>query len=144
MTGETCSGGPLDVPTLEVMAQRATTHPLVDGWAFRPDALSPRRLELRLDEEQYPPPVAEARLDVRWFEGGDYTVQYLETRGEEVWQCRWDRHEKSGAPTAHFHPPPDAAATVESSPLGSTHHLGVLFAVLDWTVERVEGLHGRR
>ena len=36
--GETPSG-PLDVPTLEVLAQRATTYPLVTTWEFRPDSL---------------------------------------------------------------------------------------------------------
>ena len=142
MTGETYSGGPLDVPTLEVIARRAVTHPLVSGWTFRPDAVSPRRLELALDEKQYPSPVTEVRLDVRWFDGGDYTVQYLETRDGDAWQCRWDRHPKPGAVRAHFHPPPDAAAAVVSSPLESTHHLGVLFGILDRITERIERLHG--
>jgi hypothetical protein len=41
--------GPLDVATLEVLARRGDAHPLVDEWAFRPDELSPRRLELQLD-----------------------------------------------------------------------------------------------
>lgn len=141
MTGEEYSTGPLDVPTLEVIAQRAVTHPLVDGWAFQPDAVSPRRLEVHLDDAQYLRPVVEARLDIRWFEGDDYTVQYLETRDDGVWQCRWDRHPKPGAPTAHFHPPPDAAANVEPSTLQATHHLGVLFGALDWITERIERLH---
>jgi hypothetical protein len=141
VTGEEYSGGPLDVPTLEVIAQRAGTHPLVDGWAFQPDAMSPRRLELSLDEDQYSSSVDEARLDIRWFEGGDYTVHYLETRDDDVWQCRWDRHPKPGEPTAHFHPPPDAASDVEPSTLQATHHLGVLFGVLDWITERIEQLH---
>lgn len=143
MTGEEYSSGLLDVPTLEVLAQRAATHPIVEQWAFQPDAISPRRLELYLDDDQYPPSVAEARLDVRWFEGGDYTVHYLEMRGTDVWQCRWDRHSKPGAPAAHFHPPPDAASDVEPSILQATHHLGVLFGVLDWITERIEQLHGR-
>ena len=141
MTSEEYSSGPLDVPTLEVIAQRAVTHPLVDGWAFQPDTMSPRWLELSLDENQYPPPVGAARLDVRWFEGGDYTVHYLEMRDEEVWQCRWDRHPKPGEPKGHFHPPPDAASDVEPSTLQTTHHLGVLFGVLDWITERIEQLH---
>jgi hypothetical protein len=140
VTGEEYSGGPLDVPTLEVIAQRAVTHPLVDGWAFQPDAMSPRRLEFHLDDDQYPPSVVEARLDIRWFDGGDYTVQYLETGGDYVWQCRWDRHPKPGTPTAHFHPPPDAVG-VEPSVLVQTQHLGVLFGVLDWITERIEQLH---
>ena len=141
MTGESYSGGPLDVATLDVLAGRAGTHPLVDGWTFQPDAMSPRRLELHLDDEQYPRPVEEARLDVRWFDGGDYTVHYLELRGDDAWQCRWDRHPKPGGSKAHFHPPPDAVSDVEPSGLGATHHLGVLFAVLDWVAERVEQLH---
>ena len=140
MTGEEYSGGPVDVPTLEVIAQRAGTHPLVDGWAFQPDAMSPRRLELYLDEDQYSSSVDEARLDIRWFEGGDYTVHYLETRDDDVWQCRWDRHPEPGEPKAHFHPPPDAASDIEPSTLQATHHLGVLFGVLDWITERIEQL----
>jgi len=141
VTSEEYSSGPLDVPTLDVIAQRAVTHSLVDGWAFQPDSMSPRRLELHIDENQYPSPIRGPRLDVRWFEGGDYSVHYLETRDDDIWQCRWDRHPKPGAPKAHFHPPPDAASDVVNSTLQATHHLGVLFGVLDWITERIEQLH---
>lgn len=141
MSGEGYSGRPLDIATLDVLAKRADTHPLVDGWAFQPDAMSPRRLELLLDDDQFPPSVETVRLDVRWFEGGDYTVHYLEERGDDLWQCRWDRHPKPGEPKAHFHPPPDAASTVEPSGLQATHHLGVLFGVLNWITERIKDLH---
>lgn len=141
MSGDDYTGGPLDVATLEVLGERANSHPLVDEWAFRPDAMSPRRLELSLDAGRYPPPVEAARLDVRWFEGGDYTVQYLERRDDDIWQCRWDRHPKPGEPREHFHPPPEAASTVEPSNLEATHHLDVLFAVLDWVTERITQLH---
>lgn len=135
------SSGPIDVATLEVLARCADTHPLVDSSVFRPDVMSPRRLELHLDDGQYPTSVEDARLDVRWFEGGDYTVHYLEIRGTDVWQCRWDRHPKPGEPKAHFHPSPDAAPTVEPSGLRATHHLDVLFAALDRTAERIGHLH---
>ena len=141
MTSEEYSSGPLDVPTLEVLAQRAVTHSLVDGWALQPESMSPRRLELYLEENQYSSPITEARLDVRWFEGGDYTVHNLETRDDDILQCHWDRHPKPGAPKAHFHPPPDATSDVEPSSLQATLHLGVLFGVLDWITERIEQLH---
>lgn len=142
MSGDECAyaGEPLDVATLEIIAQRAGTHPLVDRWEFQPDAMSPRRLELHLDGDQYPPPVVTPRLDIRWYDGGDYTVHYIEKRGDDDWQCRWDRHPKPGAPKAHFHPPP-TATEVEPSDLQSTHHLGVLFGVLDWIAERIEQLY---
>ena len=141
MSGEDYSGGSLDLPTLEVLARRADTHPLVDSWAFEPDALSPRTLVIHLDRAQYPPTVESARLEVRWFEGGDYTFHYLETRDDGNWQCRWDRHPKPEAPRVHFHPPPDAAAGVVESGLDENHHLGVLFAVLEWVEGRVARIH---
>ena len=133
--------GPLDTATLEAVARRAGTHSLVDSWAYQPDSLSPRFLELQLDAEQYPAAVNAARLDIRWFEGGDYTVHYLETRAESTRQCRWDRHPKPDEPRAHFHPPPDAAPTVEASELTDEHYLGVLFAVLEWVEARVTTCH---
>jgi len=141
VSGEDYSGGPLDIATLEVLAQRSDTHPLVENWSFQPDAISPRRLELDIDASQYPQSVQSARLDVRWFEGGDYTVHYLEMHDDDTWQCRWDRHPKPGEPKAHFHPPLDSDADVETSDLEATHHLGVLFAALDWITERIETLH---
>ncbi len=133
--------GPLDIPTLTVLAQRAATHPLITEWQFRPDSLSPRLLELQIDPTQYPASLSGVRLDVRWFEGGMYSFHYLETASNETWQCRWDRHPKPHAPTAHFHPPPDANDLVEPSPLEADHHLAVLFAVLEWLEKRVSKHH---
>lgn len=131
------ASGPLDVPTLEVLAKRATTHPLVTDATFQPDPISPRLLEILVDATQYPEPIREVRLDVRWFEGGEYSIHYVEVDPERTWQCRRDRHPKPNAPTAHFHPPPNAGAAVEPSSLGSDHHLAVLFAVLDWVEGRL-------
>lgn len=133
--------GPLDVHALEALARRASSHPLVSGWTFRPDAIAPRVLEIQLDQAQYPSTVQEIRVDVRWFVGGDYTVHYLEARADERFQCRWDRHPKPEAPREHFHPPPDASASVEDSPLNADHHLEVVFGVLSWIQDRVERLH---
>jgi hypothetical protein len=140
VTADSFDSGPLDVATLRTLARQAESHPLVDGWAFQPDAVSPRVLELHLDVAQYPTTVDEARFDVRWFETDDYTVHYLETWADGVWQCRWDRHPKPDTPRAHFHPPPDADG-VEPSDLDGTHYLDVLFALLDWASDRVGRLH---
>ena len=131
------ASGPLDVPTLEVLAGRATTHPLVTDVTFEPDSITLRVLEIHLDAEQYPDPVTEVRLDIRWFEGGNYSIHYVEAGREEPWQCRWDRHPKPDAPTEHFHPPPDAGSAIQASQLGADHHLAVLFAVLEWIQGRL-------
>ena len=142
MTDDDGPSGPLDSATLEVLARRARTHPLVLGWGFRPDGLSPRVLELQLDETQYPARVRGARLDVRWFDGGDYTVHNLERHEDGTWECRWDRHPKPNAPREHFHPPPCAASNAEPSPFETNHHLDVLFAALDSIEERIGDLYG--
>lgn len=134
------ASGALDVATLSLLARRAETHPLVARWAFDPDSMSPRLLEIHLDAGQYPRSITAVRLDVRWFEGGDYTFHYLESHERDDWQCRWDRHPKPEAPRAHFHPPPDAAR-VEEAEIDETHHLGVFFAVLEWVESRLESLH---
>jgi hypothetical protein len=130
--------GPLDVPTLEVLKQRAVTHQLVTDAAFQPDSLAPRLLEVTLDSGQYPSRVSGVRLDIRWFEGGDYSIHYVEIQREGTWQCRWDRHPKPEAPPEHFHPPPNAGTTVQPSSLASDHHLSVLFGVLDWSEDRLQ------
>lgn len=136
------SSGPIDLGALEVIASRADSHPLVVSWQFEPNGMSPRRLALRLDPEQYPEPVTSVRIDVRWYEGGDYTFHYVESRFDGEWQCRWDRHPKPEGPRSHFHPPPDADSSVEPSGITEDHHLGVVFAVLDWVEHRVDDIHG--
>lgn len=138
---EEAPSGPLDVQTLELLGRRGSSHPLVSERSFRPGTVSPRRLEFRLDGDQYPPAVTGARIDVRWFVGEDYTIHYVEAHANGRWQCRWDRHPKPDGPRAHFHPPPDASG-VEPSPLSADHHRGVVFAVLDRIEERNRELHG--
>jgi hypothetical protein len=98
-------------------------------------------LVVSLDAAQYPGAVDTARIDVRWFEGGAYSLHYVETRESDRWECRWDRHTKPDAPRAHFHPPPDASQRVSDSTLADTHHLDVFFDVLEWVTARVESLH---
>ncbi|MFB6176923.1 MAG: hypothetical protein ABEI99_07235, partial [Halobaculum sp.] len=117
------------------------SHPLVVENRLQPDTLSPRMLALALDADQYPASVESVRIDLRWYESGDYTVHYIESRAEGEWQCRWDRHPKPDAPQRHCHPPPDASADVEATPLDAEYHIGVLFEVLDWVGERVASLH---
>lgn len=131
--------GRLDPITLQTMGRRAASHPLVETWQFEPDSASPRMIEIRLDTGSYPIDVEEARLDVRWFVTDDYSLYYVETRNEEPYQCRWDRHPKTDAPRSHFHPPPDAGTAEESTP--PANHLEVLFTVLGWIRERVHRLH---
>lgn len=133
------ASGRLDRTTMETIAQRSETHPLVASWHFQPDRLSPRSLQVTLDASTYPESVTDARLEIHWFVTGDYYIHYVEAHEETQYQCRWDRHPKTGISRSHFHPPPDAGEA-EVSPVG-THHLDVLFEVLDWVAERVSELY---
>jgi len=133
------TGGRLDRTTMRALGRRAVTHPLVDGWRFEPDDLSPRLLRIALDADAYPDAVEAARIDVHWFVTDEYYIHYLETRGDSRYQCRWDRHPKTNAPMTHFHPPPDAGDPEPTSP--GDHHLAVLFTVLDWVSDRVKTLY---
>lgn len=103
---------------------------------------SPRLLHISLDASAYRAAVTAARIVIRWFVDDDYSVHYLEKHQHNAYQCRWDRHPKSTAPRSHFHPPPDAG---DAEPLAlDSHHLAVLFAVLDWVSDRVERLYADR
>ncbi|MFC7317104.1 DUF7342 family protein [Halomarina halobia] len=91
----------------------------------------------RLDAARYPPTVEAARLDVRWFTSGDFSVQYVETAANGArLTCRWDRHPHSHDPRLHFHRPPDGTS-VEGLSLGSIHPLDVLSTVLAAVERRV-------
>lgn len=134
--------GRLDVTTLALIARRAGTHQLFATRTYEPSTRSPRRLELRLLASASPPAVESARIDVRWFDIGDYSVHYVEQSADAVsYQCRWDRHPETDTSHAHYHPPPDAGDPVET-PLPSHHPLDVTFAILAWVADRVGTLHG--
>lgn len=140
---ESIPDGRLDVPTLQTLAQRASTHSLAEDWAFDPSSLSPRLLQIHLDADRFPSDVTVVRIDVRWFTTGDYSFHYVEEHheGDDRFQCRWDQHPKTTAPRTHFHPPPNAGRAEPSSL--NPHHLEVLFTVLDWVSDRVVQLHKR-
>jgi hypothetical protein len=45
------------------------------------------------------------RFDMKCYRKGYYSFHYTDSTGRNF---RWDHHPKAGAPTKHFHPPPDA------------------------------------
>lgn len=105
--------GPLDV---EAMTAIRETVCELDGLVDRErtgldDLVDPGVLPIVLDDG-----IGEAtacRFDVTWYRSGHYCVHHVDDAGVNY---RYDRHPKDGAPTAHFHPPPDApSADVEPS-----------------------------
>lgn len=129
--------GPPDRQTLRLLERVLGDEPTVDATAFEPDGYEPRLLRVRLDADRYPPPVTSARLDVRWFVGGDFSIHYVETTTDDHWECRWDRHPNPHGTRAHFHRPPDGEET-EDLDLPSLHPLDVGSVVLSAVEHRIE------
>lgn len=132
------STGPPDRQILRLLETHLASDPLVDDTAFQPNHSEPRSLQVRLDEERYPSAVSSARIDVRWFESGDFSFHYVERQADGGrWECRWDRYPSGHSARSHFHRPPDASE-VEDLTLPSQHPLEVYSTVLDAVEQRVE------
>lgn len=134
------STGPPDRQTLRLLERQLTAEPLIAETVFDPDSYEPNLLRARLDSGQYPASVPTARLDVRWFTTGDFSLHYLETHdANERWECRWDRHPNTHNARDHFHPPPTAATPGEDASWPSDHR-DVLTLVLDEIEARIAAL----
>ncbi len=131
--------GPPDRETLRLLERHLASDSLVAETAFDPNRFEPRLLRVRLAAEQYPEIVETARLDVRWFTTGDFSIHYIEEHDESRWECRWDRHPNGHNARLHFHQPPDGAEITNFS-LSSLHPLELYSTVLDATEARIETL----
>ena len=137
------STGPPDRQTLRLIERHLVSDSLVAETEFDPDSYEPRLLRARLDAERYPVSVIAARLDIRWFTTGDFTIHYVEAHdGGERWECRWDRHPNTHDDRLHFHRPP-AAEEVTDLSLPSLHPLEVYSTVLTAIAQRIEILWSR-
>lgn len=131
--------GAVDVAVLRTVQTNLEGTSLVETARFQPTAADPRQVSAVLDSAQYPDSVTAARLDIRWFRNGDFSVHYVEAhRDDSRWQCRWDRHPNEHNARRHFHPPPDAsdAIDVDVSPYARE----LLPTVLQWIEERIADL----
>jgi hypothetical protein len=52
--------------------------------------------------------VQSARLEVVWFESGDFSLHYHEAHEDGAFDHRWDRHPSDHNTRDHVHPGPDA------------------------------------
>ena len=137
---ESGTTGPPDRQTLRLLEQQLATDSLVSETRYDPDAYEPRLLSVLLAPDQYPDSVAVARLDIRWFTTGDFSIHYVEEhKTDDVWECRWDRHPNRHNSRLHFHQPPDAAEITDLS-LPSLHPLEVYSTVFAALEARIEDL----
>lgn len=68
----------------------------------------PDRLTCHYRSRFYPSSVEAARLELTWYENGDFSMHYHETLAEGAFDHRWDRHPSDHNARDHVHPGPDA------------------------------------
>ena len=131
--------GPPDRQTLRLLERQLSSDPLVAEVRFEPDPYEPRLLHAALDTDRYPESVTAARIDIRWFTTGDFSIHYLEGRSNEQWECRWDRHPNTHNTRVHFHEPP-TGTPVSDLELSSLHSLDIYAKVFEAIEQRIESL----
>lgn len=106
-TAESPTGAPVDFDRLAVIRDRLAT----DSRFSRIDeqlAFAPDRLVCVYDKRFYPAWVQTARLEVVWYENGDFSLQYHENHETGAFDHRWDRHPSDHNTRDHIHPGPAA------------------------------------
>lgn len=101
------NGAPVDFDRLESIAVRLSMGDRFTRVEATPD-FAPDRVVCVYDPGFYPRSVHEARLEIVWFENGDFTVHYHEDHAEGMFDHRWDRHPSDHNTRDHVHPGPDA------------------------------------
>jgi hypothetical protein len=66
------------------------------------------RLVCVYDGRFYPRTVSEARLEVVWFENGEFCIHSHEDHDDGKFDHRWDRHPSDYNTRDHVYPEPDA------------------------------------
>jgi hypothetical protein len=101
------TGTPIDFDRLDVIRERFSTDERFAGIDEQPE-FAPERLVCAYDQRFYPRSVRAARIEIAWFENGDFSVHYHEEHGDGAFDHRWDRHPSAHNARDHVHPGPDA------------------------------------
>jgi len=104
---DTLTGAPIDFDRLDVIQERFSTD---ERFAQIDEQLefAPERLICVYDQRSYPTSVRSARIEIAWFENGDFSLHYHEEHQDGVFDHRWDRHPSAHNTRDHVHPGPDA------------------------------------
>lgn len=100
-------GAPVDFDRLDVIDERLGADDRFER-TIRNPAYAPERLVCVYSPRWYPATVETARLELVWFENGDFSIHYHETHPDGTFDHRWDRHPSTHNTRDHVHPGPDA------------------------------------
>lgn len=73
------SGAPIDFDRLDTIEARLATAKRFSRIDSSPE-FAPERIVCIFDSQLYPPTVTEARLEIAWFENGDFSLHYHENQ----------------------------------------------------------------
>lgn len=104
---ETLTGAPVDFDCLEIIRERFATDERFARINEQP-AYAPERLVCVYDQRFYPESVRGARIEIVWFENGDFSLHYNEDHRDGAFDHRWDGHPSAHNARDHIHPGPDA------------------------------------
>jgi len=104
---ESGATAPVDFDRPELVRTRFAGDGRFASVELRP-GFAPDRLVCTFDDRFYPETVLEARLEIVWYENGDFTVHYHEDHESGSFDHRWDRHPSDHNARDHVHPGPDA------------------------------------
>jgi hypothetical protein len=109
MTGgaDDATGTPVDFDRLDTVEKRLSTDDRFARIERHPE-FAPDRFVCVYDTRLYPATVTTARLEVVWFENGDFSLHYHEETEHATFDHRWDRHPSDHNSRDHVHPGPDA------------------------------------
>lgn len=108
------SGAPIDFDRLDVIRDRFATDERFTQIVDRPE-FALERLVCVYDTRFYPSSVQNARVEIVWFENGDFSLHYHEDYVEGTFDHRWDRHPSDHNARDHIHPGPDAPTPGDDS-----------------------------
>lgn len=131
------NGAPVDWDRLDRIAERLAASERFRRVESEP-AFAPDRVVCVYDSSLYPPRVQEVRLEITWFENGDFSIHYHEEHDSGTFDHRWDRHPSEHNTRDHVHPGPDAPTPGEDA-THPTDWRDVLSMVLDETEDRRRG-----
>lgn len=107
-------GAPIDSDRLDAIRERLVADDRFARIDSQP-VFAPNRLVCVYDPRFYPNQVRDARLEVVWFENGDFSLHYHEAYESDEFDHRWDRHPSDHNARDHVHPGPDAPTPGENA-----------------------------
>lgn len=105
---------PVDFDRLVLVGERLRGDDRFVAVDWRPEH-APDRVVCEYDPGYYPESIEGARLEIVWYENGDFSIQYHESHRTRTYDHRWDRHPSEHNTRDHVHPGPEALTPGEDA-----------------------------